>query len=253
MKKRRTGKDAEPSMKSLKSKESAKGKNPSNTSKTSKCVSADKSVHKPKYVLLMDVEKPNLDNVDNDADEPQVDATPKIPKQDCVQIEKKSGYGNLEEIVLRRADQKLYKFKKGDMIVDFVTALKMFTRRIIVQNRVEDVQLGVESYRRKLNLTMPQGTCLLISTKEPYTPNFDPSGVIYEDKIKKKRLMCVDEVNKFCDGTLQSVCNILCQRLQNFKIGYNNDMPLRQWINKDKRCTCIKLTRLMISCSKEGL
>ncbi|GJT01354.1 hypothetical protein Tco_0822523, partial [Tanacetum coccineum] len=32
----------------------------------------------------------------------------------------------------------------GDVIVDFVTALKMFTRRIVVQNIVEDVQLGVE-------------------------------------------------------------------------------------------------------------
>ncbi|GJU20902.1 hypothetical protein Tco_1154244, partial [Tanacetum coccineum] len=120
----------------------------------------------------------------------------------------------LEEIVVRRADQKLYKFKEGnfpdlhpnniedmvlliaqnklfnlegDVIVDFVTALKMFTRRIIIQNRVEDVQLGVESYQRKLNLTKPQITCPHISVKEPCTPNFDPLGVTYEDKRKKKR------------------------------------------------------------------
>ncbi|GJY75298.1 hypothetical protein Tco_0480414 [Tanacetum coccineum] len=88
-----------------------------------------------------------------------------------VKIEKKSGYGYLEEIVVRRADQKLYKFKEGDfpdlhlndiedmllliaqnklfnledvVIVDFVTALKMFTRRISIQNKVEDVQLDVQ-------------------------------------------------------------------------------------------------------------
>ncbi|GJT10153.1 hypothetical protein Tco_0857195 [Tanacetum coccineum] len=170
-------------------------------------------------------------------------------------VEKKSGYGYLKEIVVRRADQKLYKFKEcdfldlhlndiedmllllaqnklfnldGDVIVDFVTALKMFTRGIVLKNRVEDVQLGVESYQRKLNLTKPQRTCQHISLKEPYTPNYDPPGIIYEDKSKKKRLMRLDEIHKFYDGTLQSVRNILRERLLNFKFGYNKGMPLRE-------------------------
>ncbi|GJZ97779.1 hypothetical protein Tco_0670232 [Tanacetum coccineum] len=82
MKKKRTGKDVEPLMKSSKSKESSKGKTPSNTSKTGKSVYADKSVHKLEHVVPMNVEEPNLDNVANDADEPQVDVIPKIPKQD---------------------------------------------------------------------------------------------------------------------------------------------------------------------------
>nr|GEY38575.1 hypothetical protein [Tanacetum cinerariifolium] len=138
MKKRRTRKDAKPLNKSSKSKKSAK--------------------------VQMDVEEPNLDNTANDADEPQADAIPKIPKKDCVKIEKKFSYGYLEEIILRRADQKLYKIKEGDfldfrlndtkdmffliaqnklfnlegdVIVDFVTALKMFTQRIIIQNQVK--------------------------------------------------------------------------------------------------------------------
>ncbi|GJZ97778.1 hypothetical protein Tco_0670231 [Tanacetum coccineum] len=159
----------------------------------------------------------------------EVFSTMRIMTVVSVQIQKKYGYGYLEEIFLRRADKKLYKFKEeGDVIVDFVTTLKMFTLRIIVQNRVEDVQLGVESYQRKLNLTKPQRTCPLISAKEPYTLNFKPSGVIYENKRKKKSLMRVDEVHKFCDETLQSILNILRQRLQNFRLGYNNDMPSRQ-------------------------
>nr|GEU60002.1 hypothetical protein [Tanacetum cinerariifolium] len=81
-------------------------------------------------------------------------------------------------------------------------------------------------------------------SKEPYTPNFDPPRVIYEDKSKKKRLMRADELHKFCDGTHQSVRNILRQRLQNFKLGYNNDMPTRQWIDKNKRFTCIMLNKI---------
>ncbi|GJX52294.1 hypothetical protein Tco_0280663 [Tanacetum coccineum] len=80
MKKRRSGKDVEPSMKSLKSKESAKGKTPSNTYKIGKSVSANKSIHEPAHVVLLDDEELNLDHVANDVDEPQVDA--QIPNQD---------------------------------------------------------------------------------------------------------------------------------------------------------------------------
>ncbi|GKD40821.1 hypothetical protein Tco_1261028 [Tanacetum coccineum] len=64
--------------------------------------------------------------------------------------------------------------------------------------------------------------------KEPYTPNYDPSGIICEDKSKKKRLMRVDEIHKFYDGTLQSVRKILHEMLLNFKFGYNKEMPLRE-------------------------
>ncbi|GKF85802.1 hypothetical protein Tco_0253629, partial [Tanacetum coccineum] len=79
--------------------------------------------------------------------------------------------------------------------------------------------------------------------KEPYTLNYDPPGIIYEDKSKKKRPMRVDEIYKFCDGTLQSDCNILRGRLLNFKFGYNKDMPLREWTTKDKKCTGIMLNK----------
>ncbi|GJY87021.1 hypothetical protein Tco_0501649 [Tanacetum coccineum] len=146
------------------------------------------------------------------------------PVFNLLKVEKRSGYGYLKEIVVRRADKKLHKFKEGDFLdlhvndiedmilliaqnklfnldgdvtMDFVIALKMFIRGIIVKNNVEDMPLGVESYQRKLNLTKPQRTCQHISVKEPYTPNYDLPGIIYEYKSKKKRLMCVDEIHKF--------------------------------------------------------
>nr|GEU38637.1 putative reverse transcriptase domain-containing protein [Tanacetum cinerariifolium] len=81
MKKRRTGKDAEPSNKSSKSKESTKGKTLINTSKAGKSVSAYNSVHEPKHIVQMDVKETNLDNVANDADEPQADTILKILKR----------------------------------------------------------------------------------------------------------------------------------------------------------------------------
>ncbi|GJZ20743.1 hypothetical protein Tco_0557333 [Tanacetum coccineum] len=90
-----------------------------------------------------------------------------------VTVNKLHGYGYLEEIVVRRADRQLYKFKEGDfvnlhlndieeilllvvqhklfyldgeVIVDLAVALRMFTGSLIIKKRVEDVQLGVKSY-----------------------------------------------------------------------------------------------------------
>ncbi|GJY64687.1 hypothetical protein Tco_0466147 [Tanacetum coccineum] len=128
-----------------------------------------------------------------------------------VTVNKKFGYGYLEEIVVRRADRKLYTFKeddfinlhlndiedmlflvvqhkffhlKGDAIIDLAVARRMFTRRIIIKKRVEDVQLGVESYQKKLNITKTQKDIPTISDKEPYTSSFDLQGVVYEDLSK---------------------------------------------------------------------
>ncbi|GJY62749.1 putative ribonuclease H-like domain-containing protein [Tanacetum coccineum] len=97
-------------------------------------------------------------------------------------IMKKYEYGHLEEIKVRREDLKLYKFREGDfprirlqdiedmllLLVqkkltnltideqyDLNVALRMFTRRIVIQSRVEDLQLGVKNYQKKLNLTKP--------------------------------------------------------------------------------------------------
>ncbi|GKF47381.1 hypothetical protein Tco_0137183, partial [Tanacetum coccineum] len=110
-------------------------------------------------------------------------------------------YGHLEEIMMKRSDQQLYKFKEGDfvnlhlkdiedlllltvqhklfhldgnVIVAFIVALCMFTRTLILKRRVEDLQLGVESYQKKLNITKPQKTFLEIEIKEPYTSSYDP-------------------------------------------------------------------------------
>nr|GEW98090.1 retrovirus-related Pol polyprotein from transposon TNT 1-94 [Tanacetum cinerariifolium] len=82
-------------------------------------------------------------------------------------------YKHLDWITVRRDDDKLYKFKEGDfkrlrlqdiedMLVllaqgklsnltveerfAFNVSLRMFTRSIVIQRRVEDLQLGVESY-----------------------------------------------------------------------------------------------------------
>nr|GEV99802.1 hypothetical protein [Tanacetum cinerariifolium] len=95
-----------------------------------------------------------------------------------VSVMRKHGYRYLEEIVVRRADNVLYKFKEGDFlrlrindiedmlllvvqnrlinlsgddVTDFAIALRMFTRSLAIQKRVKDLQLGVESYQKQIN------------------------------------------------------------------------------------------------------
>ncbi|GKB67668.1 hypothetical protein Tco_0929080 [Tanacetum coccineum] len=193
-----------------------------------------------------------------------------IPKKCCIV---KVGYnkdgafgiahwGHKQEIIVRRADRKLYTFKEGnfinlhlndiedmlllvvqqklfhlegDAIVDLAVALRMFTRRIIIKKRVEDVQLGVESYQKKLNITKHQKDFPTFTAKEPYTPSFDPQGVVYEDLSKQKRLMRADELYKFSDGTPKSVRDTLQHRLLNFRLGYNKGMPRRKRSVTDQR------------------
>ncbi|GJZ86372.1 hypothetical protein Tco_0657982 [Tanacetum coccineum] len=131
-----------------------------------------------------------------------------------VKVMRKHGYGYLEEIVVRRADNALYRFKEGDFprlrindiedmlilvvqnrltnllgddVADFAIALRMFTRSLVIQKRVEDLQLGVESYQKKINVTKPDTTRPDLRKRHPYTPYKDPQGFIYVDDYKRNR------------------------------------------------------------------
>nr|GEV26184.1 hypothetical protein [Tanacetum cinerariifolium] len=191
IKKMRTKKEVESLKKSSTPKESTKGKPPSKSSKTGKFAPTNQSVKE----LSM-----------------------------SVQVEKKFGYGYLKEIVVKRVDQQLYKFKEGDF-----SDLNL--------NNIEGMLLLLtqNSYQRKLNLTRPQRSCPGMSAKELYTLNYDPQGVIYEDKKKQKKLMRVNELHKFFDETLQYVHKTLLHRLKNFRLGYNpnSDILRREWTEKD--------------------
>ncbi|GJU52143.1 hypothetical protein Tco_1225857 [Tanacetum coccineum] len=122
---------------------------------------------------------------------------------------------DIEDMLLLVVMHKLFHLD-GDVIVDLAVAMHMFTRSLIIKKRVEDIQLGVESYLKKLNITRPQKDFHTVSTKEPYTPSFDPQGVVYEDLSNRNRLMRADELYKFSDGTLKKVRDTLHHRLRNF-------------------------------------
>nr|GEW77020.1 hypothetical protein [Tanacetum cinerariifolium] len=118
-------------------------------------------------------------------------------------------YKHLDWITVQRDDDKLYKFKEGDfkrlriqdiedmllLLVQgkltnltvkgrfaFNVSLRMFTRSIVIQRRVEDLQLGVESYQKKLNLTKPDTYRSNLKRKEAYTAYFNPLGFFWTSK-----------------------------------------------------------------------
>ncbi|GJZ02318.1 hypothetical protein Tco_0520279 [Tanacetum coccineum] len=97
----------------------------------------------------------------------------------------------------------------GDDVSDFAIALQMFTRSMVIQKRVEDLQLGVKSYQQKINVTKPESTRPGLRKKDPYTPYQDPQGFIYVDNQGINRLMHSDELYKFSDGTLTRLRTLL--------------------------------------------
>ncbi|GKB40383.1 hypothetical protein Tco_0885325 [Tanacetum coccineum] len=158
----------------------------------------------------------------------------------------------------RGDDDKLYKFKEGDfnrlhiqdikdmllLLVQgkltnltieerlaFNVFLRMFTRSVVIQRRVEDLQLGVESYQKKLNLTKPDTYRTDLKRKEAYTAYFNPKGFIYQNKDKKNRLIHIDELHKFSDGTLDDVRTALNDCLKGIRMQY---LPQTIWRQRDK-------------------
>ncbi|GJS69838.1 reverse transcriptase domain-containing protein [Tanacetum coccineum] len=175
-----------------------------------------------------------------------------------LQIVEWHGYKHLDWITVRRDDDKLYTFKEGDfkrlrlqdiedmliLLVQgkltnlnveerlaFSVSLRMFTRSIVIQRRVEDLQLGVESYQKKLNITKPDTYRSDLKRRDAYTAYSNPRGFIYQNKDKKNKLMRIDELHKFSDGTLDDVRTALNDRLKGIRMEY---LPQTIWRQSDR-------------------
>ncbi|GJW40363.1 hypothetical protein Tco_0066208 [Tanacetum coccineum] len=120
----------------------------------------------------------------------------------------------------------------GDDISDFAIALRMFTRSLVIQKRVEDLQLGVKSYQKKINVTRPQTTISGIRKRDPYTPYQDPQGFIYDDNNGRNRLMRSNELYKFSDRTLTGLRTSLDDITKNIRMEY---LPKRRWSILEKK------------------
>ncbi|GJY42727.1 hypothetical protein Tco_0430940 [Tanacetum coccineum] len=175
-----------------------------------------------------------------------------------LQIVEWHNYKHLDWITVRRNDDKLYTFKEGDykrlrlqdiedMLLLLVqgkltnltieerlalnVSLRMFTRSIVIQRRVEDLQLGVKSYQKKLNLTRPDTYRSDLKRLPTYSAYPNPRGFIYQNKDKKNKLMRIDELHKFSDGTLNDVRTALDDILKRIRMKY---LPQTYWKKVDK-------------------
>nr|GEZ24572.1 hypothetical protein [Tanacetum cinerariifolium] len=182
-----------------------------------------------------------------------------IQEMMILKIMKYFGYNHLEEIIVRRQDDQLYNFREGyfkrlcrqeikDMLLLLVqnkltnlnlveryalnVALRMFTRRIVIQERVEDLQLGVKSYQKKINLKKPDTYRLDLKRMTLYTTYPGIQGIIYEDEMDRNCLMHTDELHKFNDGILNHVCTALNDIATGIEMDY---LPKRRWSKQDKQ------------------
>nr|GEU57927.1 hypothetical protein [Tanacetum cinerariifolium] len=121
-----------------------------------------------------------------------------------LKIMKMYDYSHLEEIEVRRDNQKLYTFREGGW--------KIFN-------------YGVKSYQKKLNHNKPDTYISNLRNKTTYTSYLYPHGIIYTDQYKRKRLMRADELHKFNDGTLNDVRSALHDVAVGIRMEY---LPMRK-------------------------
>ncbi|GJT17240.1 hypothetical protein Tco_0875946 [Tanacetum coccineum] len=173
------------------------------------------------------------------------------------------GYTYSKEIVLRRANYKEYKISEADFKnlhpsdfedlyllnlqvklnhvsryekVHLSTAVNLWTRNIVIRPRVEYLQLGIESYKTKLNLTQLRWDAKDFLFKEDYTIVHKPRAVIYRDRNNQKKMMRETKVHKFSDGTLTRILEKLDYMVKDYELfKFNLGMENRIWTKDDKR------------------
>nr|GEV21205.1 hypothetical protein [Tanacetum cinerariifolium] len=150
----------------------------------------------------------------------------------CLKTYVRYGYTFLKEIVLCRADYKEYKISK----VDFKNLHPNDFEDLYLLHLQEDLQLGIESYQTKLNLTQLDWEASYFLFKEDYTIVSKLRAVIYRDRNDQKKMMRETEVHKFSDGTLHKILEKLDHIVKDFRLfKYNSNMKTRIWFEDDKR------------------
>ncbi|GJV06468.1 hypothetical protein Tco_1344124 [Tanacetum coccineum] len=131
-----------------------------------------------------------------------------------LQILEWHNYKHLDWITIRRDGGKLYKFKEGDF------------NRLHIQDIEDMLLLLVQG--KLTNLTVKERLAFIVSLRisdlkrrEAYSAYSNLRGFIYQNKDKKNRLMRIDELHKFSDGTLNDVWGALDDRLKGIRMKSN--------------------------------
>nr|GEU42607.1 hypothetical protein [Tanacetum cinerariifolium] len=187
----------------------------------------------------------------------------KIPSVVSLKTYSRYGYTYLKEIVLQRADYNEYKISLSDFKnlqlndfeymyllhlqgklnhlsgfdkVNLFNAVNLWIRNIVIKKRVEDMQLGIESYQTKLNLTEPSWDATDFLFKKDYTIVSKPRAEINRDRNNQKKIMREARVHKFSNGMLTRILEKLDHMVKDFKLSkYNSGKEKRIWSGDDIR------------------
>ncbi|GJS53633.1 hypothetical protein Tco_0626995 [Tanacetum coccineum] len=137
-----------------------------------------------------------------------------------IEVKKKWGYSFLTSYIARRFDDQEYEFSYADL--PRLSLNDVEDIRVVIQNRVKDIQLGVESYQQTLNLTKPMMFFVAIDQRIPFTMTAMHKGIAYLNFHNVKSLMRLSKVKKFCDGTLEKFMENLIDMVTKNKLGKGN-------------------------------
>ncbi|GKB05001.1 hypothetical protein Tco_0833196 [Tanacetum coccineum] len=91
-------------------------------------------------------------------------------------------------------------------------------KEFIIRKRVEDFQLGVESYQTQLNPTKPQWEATGLEFMHDYKILDSPRAVVFRYKYGIQTIIRFNEIHKFSDRTLQQINEALDYRVKEFKV-----------------------------------
>ncbi|GKD68769.1 hypothetical protein Tco_1322859, partial [Tanacetum coccineum] len=142
---------------------------------------------------------------------------------------------DFEDMYLLHLQGKLNHLSGADKVHLF-NAVNLWIRNIVIRQRVEDLQLGIESYQTKLNLTQPNWDATDFLFKEDYTIVHKPRAVIYIDRNNQKTMIRETKVHKFSNGTLMRILEKLDVIVKDYVLfKFNPGMEHRIWSEDDKR------------------
>ncbi|GJU17761.1 hypothetical protein Tco_1145727 [Tanacetum coccineum] len=171
------------------------------------------------------------------------------------------GYNYMKKIVLRGADLKEYVIAERDFKYvypsDFedlyllnlqghlnhlspedkkilTTVVNLWTRNLVIRQRVEYFQLGIESYQTQLNLTKPRWDAKGFEYKHDFIVIDSPRAVTFRDRYGVQMIMRFNEIHKFSDGTLHQIDEALDYRVKEFRVNRRNlGLDTQFWTKKD--------------------
>ncbi|GJV88982.1 retrovirus-related pol polyprotein from transposon TNT 1-94 [Tanacetum coccineum] len=97
------------------------------------------------------------------------------------------------------------------------TAVNLWTRHLVIRQRVEDFQLGIESYQTQLNLTKPRWDITGFEFKHDFTVINSLRAVTFWHKYGVQMIMRFNEIHKFSNGTLHQIDEALDYKVKEYK------------------------------------